>query len=679
MAISKLRYEADLLLVPPCPIWLLEDDGDTSRRQQRPRGTNGSPITVRLHAVQGTTAALLETWRYRPGSLKTYGRNDIAVELLARARAKRGIVVAGQHFATRDLAVSLASEHLDLFLEISSSLAALVVGGSPAGDLGSANWRSFQVGSLIDGERRGRLAIARVGIVQIWDRRLTLFALAPGGLTTSSLVRYAVSSRTRMSLEHAAGLLSWLRHIRRLDRRTPNARDGRQESAKLTDHSIGQPFRPNIHLSAAQDIKLLGSISQVPMPSREASPATRRTRASCKKVVELFAGAGLLGLGFLQSERGSYKLEFSGEVDPVYVTTLGTNHKYLAKHVSGYRTAVPKDVRPVDLRKRSALQPLLSLGRVDVVIGGPPCQGFSSANRNSWDPANPNNRLVDTFLRYVRALAPSAVVLENVQGILWTPKAGVQARTSTAHHIMRSLRRAGYDVSARLLDAAWYGVPQRRTRFFLVALNRRLGITPGDLGEWGPFPRPTHGPGLLPYVTVRQAIGDLPSIGNGHLEATLSYREPHYSELQRSPYLQAMRSHAACGVVTDHITSKQAEYVVDRYERIPPGGNWENIADLLTNYSDVRRTHSNIYRRLSWDEPAITIGHYRKAMIVHPEQDRGLSLREASRLQSIPDWFRFSGSPVGRVGGLMHKQQQLANAVSPLVAKAIAERLAELI
>jgi site-specific DNA-cytosine methylase len=93
----------------------------------------------------------------------------------------------------------------------------------------------------------------------------------------------------------------------------------------------------------------------------------------------------------------------------------------------------------------------------------------------------------------------------------------------------------------------------------------------------------------------------------------------------------------------------------------------------MTNYAEISRTHSNIYRRLRWDEPSITIGHYRKSMLVHPSQHRGLSLREASRLQSFPDWFRFAGTSNGGVGGLVHKQQQLANAVCPLVTKAIAE------
>jgi site-specific DNA-cytosine methylase len=113
--------------------------------------------------------------------------------------------------------------------------------------------------------------------------------------------------------------------------------------------------------------------------------------------------------------------------------------------------------------------------------------------------------------------------------------------------------------------------------------------------------------------------------------------------------------------------------VIDRYRRIPAGGNWHDIRDQLTNYANVQRTHSNIYRRLVWDEPSITIGHYRKSMLVHPSQHRGLSLREACRLQSFPDWFRFAGTADGGNGGLVHKQQQLANAVCPLVTQAIAE------
>jgi site-specific DNA-cytosine methylase len=139
-----------------------------------------------------------------------------------------------------------------------------------------------------------------------------------------------------------------------------------------------------------------------------------------------------------------------------------------------------------------------------------------------------------------------------------------------------------------------------------------------------------------------------------------------------------MRRAAPADIIWDHVTSRHADYVVERYRQIPAGGNWRDVTELMTNYADVDRTHSNIYRRLRWDEVSITIGHYRKSMIIHPDQPRGLSIREAARLQSFPDWFRFAGTPASVGGGITHKQQQLANAVSPLVTKAVAEFLIRL-
>jgi site-specific DNA-cytosine methylase len=175
-------------------------------------------------------------------------------------------------------------------------------------------------------------------------------------------------------------------------------------------------------------------------------------------------------------------------------------------------------------------------------------------------------------------------------------------------------------------------------------------------------------------VTVREAIGDLPPIENGASLYELPYDQPH----RTSAFVAEMRRWAPPDIIWDHVTSRHAEYVIERYRRIPAGGNWSHITDMMTNYASVERTHSNIYRRLDASEPSITIGHYRKAMLVHPEQNRGLSLREASRLQSFPDWFRFAGNDARLEGGLTHKQQQLGNAVSPLVMKAIAQYLVEL-
>jgi site-specific DNA-cytosine methylase len=293
------------------------------------------------------------------------------------------------------------------------------------------------------------------------------------------------------------------------------------------------------------------------------------------------------------------------------------------------------------------------------------------ANRNSWSASNPHNELIEVFVKYIRRLGPLGFLMENVQGILWTPNAGTSV--SIVDVIERRLKAAGYVLFPKLLDAAWYGVPQNRTRFFLMGLHRDLGYTAADFGAWGPFPKPSYGHRLRPFVTVRDAISDLPRIRNGASAERSSYAEPSDDILRQTDFLRYTRAGAEPGIVSDHVTSRHADYVIGRYRRIPAGGNWESIRAEMTNYADVSRTHSNIYRRLRWDEPSITIGHYRKSMLVHPSQHRGLSLREASRLQSFPDWFRFAGTANGQSGGLVHKQQQLANAVCPLITKAIAE------
>ncbi|HEY3118296.1 MAG TPA: DNA cytosine methyltransferase [Chloroflexota bacterium] len=490
----------------------------------------------------------------------------------------------------------------------------------------------------------------------------------------------AVASTSRADVADLVRVVGWARWIRPTTRKherqalpSPPPRRTRPDVVGALNSS-SLTVRANIAIACSQDKRARwqqGDLPFLPTSLQGVLAAQSRTL----NVAELFAGAGGMGLGFLLAgtAKAHYRLVFSGEVNPIYVETLRTNHNTFRRH---YRDRAQEHVNAVDLRTQNAFatvrHDIRQAGRLHVLIGGPPCQGFSNANRNSWHSSNPHNRLIDVFLRYVEALRPAVFVLENVQGILWTPRP--DGSLSIVEHLARRMTAAGYQAFPKLLDAAWYGVPQYRSRFFLVGLRRDLGYRHEDFGQWGPFPAPTHGPGCVrPYVTVGEAIGDLPRIGNGETRAERAYDEPSARDLRANPFLCEMRTGAPAGVVFDHVTSRHAEYVLKRYRRIPQGGNWQDIADTLTNYAAIERTHSNIYRRLMWNEPSITIGHYRKSMLVHPRQHRGLSLREASRLQSFPDWFCFAGSADGATSGLVHKQQQLANAVCPLVTKALAE------
>jgi DNA (cytosine-5)-methyltransferase 1 len=444
-------------------------------------------------------------------------------------------------------------------------------------------------------------------------------------------------------------------------------------------------FRTNIKLSNELDAKL----SELEIAQRLTTlQGCLLQNGSELKVIDLFAGAGGMGLGFLSAsnKNAGYRVISVAEIDPIYLSSLNTNYVNFAKAKKiKVSECCSRKFEPIDLTKtvdRSKISDAVSReGGVDVLIGGSPCQGFSQANRTSWSPDNPFNRLVEYFIKCAEELKPKIVLMENVQGILWTNRKGKsQKQITVADHVAQKLSKAGYILFPSVLDAAWYGVPQHRNRFFLLAMDKSLGYTEEDFGEWGAFPIPTHGQlGQRDYITVRQAISDLPVIDNGENRLLQDYTELSPKELDRNQFLEQMRYLSSGNMIEGHVVSKQAEYVIDRYKNVPEGGNWKNIRHMMTNYSDIERTHSNIYRRLTWDQPSITIGNYRKSMIIHPSQDRGLSLREAARLQSLPDWFTFFNSTDTNVkSGLVHKQQQLANAVSFLLTQAIAKYILNL-
>jgi DNA-cytosine methyltransferase len=666
-------------------LWIIEDNAQTKGRQGVPGVVSQRRrILVQIHAVHLGEPQLAALADYRPGELTSIGRAGLALDLLDEGRARSGVVIAGTNYGSNrnfipgvlDRGMHVAVEiHRDSGWGIDNTY--LPVRADQL--LDSQAWTTVHVVNPETDGDTARFLVKELGQVRRGDDELRAFAFAPGSVVDpDGDLRIGVTSLLEAPIHDIVQCVGWARWIRTLNRRrlrddwdgdglgdvTPNVR-----RPLVTGNS-----RPNIRLAIQQDRRRL------PLESKLVVRESPQLATRPLKLMELFAGAGGLGLGFLLASgaREHYRIVYSAEVDPIYAQTLKHNHKHVANAIAP--VLVPSAIEPLDLRRQRTETVLLhaakAAGGIDVLIGGPPCQGFSNANRNSWSSKNPNNRLVDVFLRYVRQLQPRLVLLENVQGILWTDRQDSVTGLSVADHIVGSLKRSGYWAFPKLLDAVWYGVPQHRARFFLLAVHEDTGYRRDDFGDWGPFPAPSHGPSTdRPYTTVQQAIGDLPVIGNGASEDILPYSAPSATLLAQRPYLAWLREGAKPDEITDHVTSRHADYVLERYKRIPQGGNWQNITELMTNYTAVDRTHSNIYRRLRCDEPAVTIGHYRKSMIVHPTQNRGLSLREAARIQSFPDWFRFAGADDERPGGLMHKQQQLANAVSPLVAKAIAEFL----
>jgi DNA (cytosine-5)-methyltransferase 1 len=352
--------------------------------------------------------------------------------------------------------------------------------------------------------------------------------------------------------------------------------------------------------------------------------------------IDLFSGAGGLSLGF---EMAGFTVGFAVEQNPHAAATY--------RHNRPDTTVFQDDIRQLDpvacLRESG-----LARAGVDAVICGLPCQGFSESNRRTRNLSNPRNHLYTEFLRFVTEINPWCVVVENVAGMR-TMAGGV-----VIHRITEACERMGYSMSTFELNAADFGVPQFRRRLFIVGVR-------GDALE---PPKPTHGIHGCPHVTVRQAIHDLPILRSGAEADCHRYRRvPALSRYQKWTRGYGSRRHSVGG---NRVTKNNA-VVLERFRHVGAGQNWEAIpAYLMENHRNRSLCHTGYYYRLLWNEPSKVVGNFRKNMLIHPSQDRTLSVREAARLQSFPDRYEFLGA--------MHvQQQQVADAVPPLLAKAVAD------
>lgn len=342
--------------------------------------------------------------------------------------------------------------------------------------------------------------------------------------------------------------------------------------------------------------------------------------------IALFAGAGGMSLG---ARWAGVRVVAAVERDINAAKTFARNTPGAHVLARDIRTVVRADFAKEVHSRREPL----------VIFGGPPCQGFSYSNQRTRNAENMSNWLLLDFLRIVSSLRPEWVVFENVTGFPTT--AGGRFLDTLQSRLMRY----GYSFVHADLQAATWGVPQRRTRFVLVASTTDSPQVPLPLKQ-------------TRLVTVGQAIRDLPQLPNGFNGDWMPYRSKARSAFARRMRGQLSGSH-------NHLVTRNAAYVIQRYEFVPPGGNWEDIPKRrMRNYADPDSCHTGIYHRLRLDAPSVVLGNFRKNMLIHPGQDRGLSVREAARLQSFPDWYRFEGS-------IGFQQQQVANAVPPILAKAV--------
>ena len=345
--------------------------------------------------------------------------------------------------------------------------------------------------------------------------------------------------------------------------------------------------------------------------------------------IDLFAGVGGMSTG---AAHAGIDVKFAVERDKYAASAYHKNHPRCELFVGDIRSLSSQRIKKI---------PRGSDGTI--VFGGPPCQGFSYSNTRTRKVHNESNWLFEEFVRVVKIWQPDFVVFENVRGITNT------CRGFFLEAILDRFARLKYTLSYGVLNALDYGVSQNRSRFFLIGSRMNSAV-----------PLPQRLTSLPP--TVRDAIADLPILVNGASTSWLRYGGGAPSQ-----YAKKLRKRlTGC---SSHLVTKNAEEVIDRYRFIPPGGNWEHIPPkMMENYKDPYRCHTGIYHRLHYDYPSVVIGNYRKNMLIHPSEDRGLSVREAARIQSFPDSCAFEGT-------IGFQQQQVGDAVPPLLAKAVFKQL----
>lgn len=348
--------------------------------------------------------------------------------------------------------------------------------------------------------------------------------------------------------------------------------------------------------------------------------------------IDLFCGAGGISVGL---QEAGFKV----------IAGIDNNEKYIQSFRHNFPTAKTINGDLFELSPEKLMKKLgLKVGELDILVGGPPCQGFSKNVPVSKRPIDSkNNKLVNEFLRYCEELKPRFIIMENVAEM----RNGYNGSYTNA--VESRLRDAGYKVHHRVFLAAEYGVPQRRRRAFFLARRDGKPIH---------IPVPSN-PGKANHITVSEAISDLPFLEQGQGEVETPYAKPPENGYQR-----LVRKHSV-NKVKNHIAKPLKPLQLQRLLSIKPG---QGIKDLPPEIRP-KGGYSGAYGRLTPDmiAPTITrwVFHPGSGRWGHYDSPRLLTIREAARIQGFPDSFEFVGTYVDQAG-------QIGNAVPPLLAEKVA-------
>ncbi len=386
------------------------------------------------------------------------------------------------------------------------------------------------------------------------------------------------------------------------------------------------------------------------------------------KVIDTFAGAGGFSLGF---EMAGCTITGAIEIDRWASDTFKFNHPDA--------TVVCNDIAKVS---NEYVLKIFGKDNPDIILGGPPCQGFSICNKNNGDPKDPRNSLFEEFLRIGRVLNPNVMIMENVPNLV---RAKTRNNEVVVDIICSELKKMGFFVYYNILEATDYGIPQIRKRLFIVASKKQLS---------NPFPKPTHAVDktntdlfteeLRTCPTLWDAISDLPEI-----EARQGSEEQSYTMGIKTEYQKLLRKDET--ILYNHKAMNHTKRVIERFDSISWGDSISDVPEHLKPYKRnskilADKVYDQNNRRMHPEKPCHTITASFYANFVHPFRNRNFTAREGARIQSFPDSFVFKGKPtvvshklLAREGRLSEKHlcqyNQIGNAVPPLLAKAIASNI----
>jgi len=377
-------------------------------------------------------------------------------------------------------------------------------------------------------------------------------------------------------------------------------------------HTIGKLF--NIDGNDLLDIKI--------KDSNDSSTKNKIT------VVDLFAGVGGLSYGFTHND--CFQVLLANEYNKDIAKAYTLNHPNVKMLVCDIKNLT------AEMLKKELLS------QIDIVVGGPPCQSYSTlGKRQNDDRAN----LYKEYCRILTILKPKLFLFENVTGILSMNNGKLFRK------VKECFKKIGYELKYQILNAADYGVPEIRERVILVGTKCKNTFE---------YPLPTHGnkTGLKPYVTLEDALSDLPILESG--EENVEYASNPINEFQNFVH--------DSDILRDNQSPKNGELLLKIMKALPDGGSKDDLPIEIRPKSGFRNT----YAKMWWKRPAPTITRNfacpSSSRCIHPRDSRALTTREGARLQSFPDSYKFYGSK-------NIKNLEIGNAVPPLLSIVLAKQV----